>query len=202
MIEFVYDDGGRADAGYRGTTGDCATRAVAIATRQPYQTVYDTLIEYGLRERPRGRSIRSHARTGVHNRTMRRYMDDLGWLWTPTMEIGSGCQVHLRADELPAGRLVLSLSKHYAAMIDRVLYDNHDSSRDGTRCVYGYWTMPHGWLWTRLCELAQCSPDFDVVHGLAEPEAITWLLARLADRGHADHSTEDIRSAYHSWSTR
>lgn len=28
---FVYDDGGRAAAGYKGTTGDCACRAVAIA---------------------------------------------------------------------------------------------------------------------------------------------------------------------------
>ena len=25
----------------------------------------------------------------------------IGWVWTPTMQIGSGCTVHLHADELP-----------------------------------------------------------------------------------------------------
>ena len=28
------------------------------------------------------------------------------------MPIGSGCKVHLRAEELPKGRLVVALSKH------------------------------------------------------------------------------------------
>jgi hypothetical protein len=55
------------------------------------------------------------------------------------MTIGSGTRVHVRANELPKGRLILSLSRHYAAFIDGELLDNHDSSRDGTRCVYGYW---------------------------------------------------------------
>ena len=30
-MEFNFNDGGRADAGYKGRTGDCVTRAVAIA---------------------------------------------------------------------------------------------------------------------------------------------------------------------------
>jgi len=69
-------------------------------------------------------------------------MADLGWEWTPTMQIGSGCTVHVRKDELPSGRLILRLSKHYAAFIDGVLHDTHDGRRDGTRCVYGYWKKP------------------------------------------------------------
>jgi hypothetical protein len=52
------------------------------------------------------------------------------------------CKVHLRDGELPMGRLVVSLSRYYAAVIDGVIHDTHDPSRDGTRCVYGYWTMP------------------------------------------------------------
>ena len=55
------------------------------------------------------------------------------------MQIGSGCTVHVREDELPDGRLILNLSRHFAAFIDGVLHDTHDSSRGGTRCVYGYW---------------------------------------------------------------
>jgi hypothetical protein len=55
------------------------------------------------------------------------------------MGIGTGCTVHLKADELPAGRIIVRLSGHYAAVIDGVLHDTSDCSRDGTRCVYGYW---------------------------------------------------------------
>lgn len=68
-------------------------------------------------------------------------MQELGFIWTPTMQVGSGCQVHMRKDELPAGRLVVSLSKHYAAVIDGTLHDTHDCTRGGTRCVYGYWAL-------------------------------------------------------------
>ena len=52
------------------------------------------------------------------------------------------CTVHLRADELPAGRIIASLSRHVVAVIDGVIHDIYDPSRDGTRCVYGYWTVP------------------------------------------------------------
>ena len=41
MIEFEFNDGGRLDAGYKGVSGDCAVRAVAIVTGQPYRDVYD-----------------------------------------------------------------------------------------------------------------------------------------------------------------
>ncbi len=58
------------------------------------------------------------------------------------MAIGSGCTVHLRIGELPAGRLVVSLSKHMTAVIDGVIHDTYDPSRGGTRCVYGYWREP------------------------------------------------------------
>jgi len=56
------------------------------------------------------------------------------------MTIGSGCKVHLCADELPPGKIIVKLSGHVAAVIDGVLYDNHDCSRQGSRCVYGYWS--------------------------------------------------------------
>lgn len=55
------------------------------------------------------------------------------------MGIGTGCRVHLRADELPVGRIIVAVSKHYAAVVDGVLRDTFDCSREGTRCVYGYW---------------------------------------------------------------
>ncbi len=141
-VEFVEDDGGRAAAGYKGHTGDCACRALAIASGRPYQEVYELIIEEAKREKPRGKKKRSHPRTGVYRPTMHRVCERLGAYWTATMQIGSGCQVHVRGPELVWGRLVLSLSGHYSAVIDRVVRDTYDPSRGGTRCVYGFWTFP------------------------------------------------------------
>jgi hypothetical protein len=142
-MPWVHDDGGRADAGYRGQTGDCACRAIAIATGMPYQEVYDLIIDAARRERPHARRTRSHPRTGVHKETLRRIMADLGWTWTPTMSIGSGTTVHLRTGEIPDhGHLLVAVSKHYVAVIHGVVHDNHDPSREGTRAVYGWYTPP------------------------------------------------------------
>lgn len=163
-MRYHYNDGGRALAGYTGSTGDCVVRAIAIATEQPYQTVYDAVNAAGQGER-RGKRKRgvSNARTGVYKQTIRKYLTSLGWTWTPTMHIGSGCQVHLADGELPGGRLIVSVSRHLTAVIDGVVHDTHDPQRQaldiyggtpvldadghmrnpvvgkiGGRCVYGY----------------------------------------------------------------
>jgi hypothetical protein len=142
-MKHIYNDGGRAAAGYRGYANDCVTRAIAIATGQPYQIVYDAINEAAWHER-RSKG-RSSARTGVHKPTYTRYLKALGWRWTPTMFIGQGCKVHLREEELPKGRLVVSVSQHLVAVIDGVIHDVLDDvARDGTRCVYGYWEEPRG----------------------------------------------------------
>lgn len=139
---FVYDDGGRRDAGFEGGTRDCAARAIAIAAQLPYLTVYNLINEEAKRERPgskRRAGRRSHARTGVFVATMDRVMEKLGWEWVATMKVGSGCRTHLKANELPPGRIVARCSRHYVAVIDGVVRDTHDPRRGGTRCVYGYW---------------------------------------------------------------
>lgn len=140
-MEFRFNDGGRLAAGYKGKTGDCVVRAVAIATGLAYQEVYDRVNALSAQERTGTRKRgKSNARTGVYKSSTRRLMDSLGWTWTPTMQIGSGCTVHLRANELPHGHLIVSVSRHIVAVIDGVIHDTHDCSRNGTRCVYGYWS--------------------------------------------------------------
>lgn len=141
-LPVIIDDGGRAAAGFKGQTRDCVTRAVAIATGMPYREVYDLFNEQARSERPRKGKSRSSARTGVHNPTIRRVMASLGWEWHPTMGIGTGCTVHLAEGELPTGRLVVSCSKHVVAVLDGIVHDTYDPTRDGTRCVYGYFTAP------------------------------------------------------------
>jgi hypothetical protein len=138
-MDYIYDDGGRAETGFVGDAGDCVTRAIAIATGIPYGTVYASLNHLAKRERPRAGRARSSARTGVHRQTYHQYMLDIGWQWTSTMGIGTGCTVHLREDELPSGNLVVRISKHVCAVIDGVIHDTHDPQRDGTRCVYGFY---------------------------------------------------------------
>jgi hypothetical protein len=135
---WTYDDGGRAAAGFRGETGDCATRAITIAAGEDYRVVYE---ELNYLAKQMGINA-SSARTGVDVRVFRRWMTGNGWRWTPTMFIGSGCRVHLRGDELPGGVLIARCSRHWAAVIDGVVHDTHDSTRDGIRCVYGYWSAP------------------------------------------------------------
>ena len=78
-------------------------------------------------------------------------MAELGFTWVPTMGIGTGCKVHLHDGELPAGKLVVSVSKHYTCVIDGVVHDTYDPQREehwvnekgehgiSRRCVYGYW---------------------------------------------------------------
>jgi hypothetical protein len=142
-MKFVFHDGGRAAAGYKGSTGDCVTRSIAIATERPYQEVYDALNELGQIERiGKRKRKRSNSRTGVYQKSYQRYLESLGWHWTPTMAIGTGCTVHLRTEELPKGRILVKVSGHLTAVIDGILYDTHDCSRRGMRCVYGYFSKP------------------------------------------------------------
>ena len=132
---FVHDDGGRGAAGFKGSTGDCVTRSIAIATGIPYRDVYNAINTASERERigtpKRGKSS---ARTGVHKPTYRKFLQSLGWTWTPTMKVGSGCTVHLTASELPSGRLIVAVSRHLVAVIDGVIHDTHDPSH-GKFCI-------------------------------------------------------------------
>ncbi len=149
-LPWVWSDGGRKAAGFKGTTGDCVVRAIAIATGRDYREVYDDLHErskaYMLGRRDRwAKSIaktRASPRTGVAPPVYKALLKEAGWPWTSTMQVGSGTTVHLRASELPTGRLVVLCSRHLVAVVDHVVYDLADPTRDGTRAVYGYWRAP------------------------------------------------------------
>ena len=141
-MQFKYNDGGRAAAGFRQKKhcGDCVCRSIAIATGRPYSEIYALILYYAKHERTGKRKRRlSDPEKGVGRYTHSRVMSLLGWEWVPTMGIGTGCKVHLDADELPAGRIVVYVSHHFTAVVDGVINDTYDPSRGGTRCVYGYY---------------------------------------------------------------
>jgi hypothetical protein len=173
-MKVIINDGGRAAAGYKGKTGDCVARAISIAAQRPYAEVYDTLAHIQATMPKTKRRKKAGVRSASHgvyvkSKLFRDYMAKLGFTWTPTMQIGSGCKVHLTDGELPNGKLVVALSRHYTAVIDGVIHDTYDPQRSdswsfepdhgqalkpgqgrnvngvytkiGGRCVYGFWTI-------------------------------------------------------------
>lgn len=137
-MKFVYNDGGRKKAGFKGYTNDCVVRAVSIAMERPYKEVYNEINEFA--SKSERRKNKSSSRTGVYPATIKRYMFSKNWKWKATMFVGSGCQVHLKNDEIPMNcNLVVCLSRHVCAVINGTIHDISDPSRNGTRCVYGYY---------------------------------------------------------------
>lgn len=138
-MEFNFNDGGRSKY-FKGRAGDCVTRAIAIATEIDYLEVYKALNNLAKSERTGKRKKKiSNSRTGVYKQTADKYLESLGWKWRSCMSIGSGCTKHLRASELPKGRIICRLTRHFTCVINGVINDTYDCSRGGTRCVYGYY---------------------------------------------------------------
>ena len=152
MTNFKYNDGGRAKY-FKGETGDCVTRAIAIGCDLDYKKVYDDLSNlsktYAITKNDKVAKKLKCAKTGTLNSTSSRngvfkkvyhsYIIKQGFKWIPTMKIGQGCKVHLKEDELPKSKIIVQVSRHLTTMVDGVINDTYDCSRDGTRCVYGYY---------------------------------------------------------------
>ena len=134
MIDYHYDDGGREAAGYRGRTGDCVVRAIAVCARQDYRAVYLTMAEhmkrngyaasgnaYAIRERTR----RAPRRKGQI--TVRRVQDHV-------LELYGFRKVRLPAGARPTfteahqryGDFIVGTTKHVAAVVDGALRDTFD----------------------------------------------------------------------------
>lgn len=146
-LGFQFNDGGREAAGFKGGAGDCVVRAIAIAAELPYMQVYEDLriANAAYAEQRNDKLARrlaekgSSPRNGNHRNVFHDYILGHDFEWVPTMKIGAGCQVHLLANELVEGRLIVKVSKHLSAVIDGVIHDTHNPSRGGSRCVYGYY---------------------------------------------------------------
>jgi hypothetical protein len=151
---FKFNDGGRASAGFKGTTGDCVVRAIAIATKQEYKLVYDELTEriksFATSSRSRAaKSIKTHSPSkGVHREVYEKYLSELGWKFVPTMGIGTGCTLHIgdvvkKEGEIlcSSNRIIARVSKHLVAIVEGVVEDTYDCTRGGNRCIYGYYTQ-------------------------------------------------------------
>ena len=154
---WIKDDGGRSKSGVPGAdkeVGDCVARAIAIATQRPYREVHDVLVvgqvhhartdngPYGRWLRRKGRLSHFDADHGCADKVYGPYLESLGWKFTSTKELPRGKGVHLRADELPPGRLIVHISRHLVAVIDGIIRDTGDCGGAGRVRVQGYWTAP------------------------------------------------------------
>ena len=150
--DIKYNDGGRSAAGFeKDKVGDCVARSIAIVTQRPYAEIYKLLAEGNAKQRVTKRQRRTkkamqkaHKETADFGISVKRkwfqdLMKDLGFTWVSVMGIGTGVTMHMRHYELPPGRIIASLSKHYCAVINRVVHDTYDPCRGGNRAVYGYW---------------------------------------------------------------
>lgn len=138
-MKWIYDDGGRSKY-FKGTTNDSVCRAIAIATGKDYKEVYDLINEYIEKEELDELYV-SNARTGVSKEISYKLLESWNWHWKPCMIFSKGCTVHLKNGDLPKkGTLIVSVSKHLTCVKDNIIHDIYNPSRDGTRCVYGYWT--------------------------------------------------------------
>ena len=146
-LDFCENDGGRSKY-FKGSAGDCVVRAISIASKLNYKSIYDDLyslnVIYKSRKKTKlaklmKKSNNDSPRNGSYKEVYHDYILSLGFKWTPTMSIGSGCKIHLRKDEIPNGNLIVKVSKHLVAVINGVMHDTFDPSRGATRCVYGYY---------------------------------------------------------------
>lgn len=131
---YVYNDGGREAAGYKGRSRDCVTRAIAIAADLPYKQVYDTLLQSMRKKaKSKGRKLTTYPNDGIHDEVYAPYLVTLGFKWVSS--IG-----YLEDDDLPKeGKVVVSMKGHLCAAVNGVVHDTYDCSRKGKRIFHGYY---------------------------------------------------------------
>jgi len=129
---FIFADGGRADAGYKGKTGDCVVRAVAIAAGIDYKTAYKDLAA----ENAKLTGVKS-CRRGIYRASYEAYLKRHGWVWysAPKFDGRKAYASDFTEAEGYNGFIIARMAKHLAAVRDGVVYDTYDSSH---KMVYGY----------------------------------------------------------------
>ena len=81
-LELEINDGGRAAAGYKGKTGDCVVRSIAIVSGLPYQKIYEDLHKANKQFRKTSKSklakslkqTNDSPRSGTHRVVVKKYL--------------------------------------------------------------------------------------------------------------------------------
>lgn len=129
-MTYKFNDGGRANAGYKGTAGDCVVRAIVIATDSDYQEMYNRMA-FGMKERGGEKS----ARNGVHKDIYEAILKEFGFVWQSAPKFEGR---KARTYDMPKGNVVARQAHHLVAVVDGVANDIFDSTN---KMVYGYWMV-------------------------------------------------------------
>ena len=140
-MKYEYDDGGKLKAGFRGVSGDCVARSVAIATGISYKEIYLYLADQNAKQKITKKSSKTTAgkktaRNGIDTKRkwFKDYMSSLGFQWVSLTDVGKyPCCM---ADIPSNGVFIARQRRHYVAVVDGVARDIFDSSK---RPVYGVW---------------------------------------------------------------
>lgn len=125
---YRFNDGGRADAGFKGKAKDCVVRSVAIATGLTYKEVY-----VALAARNAELTGKRTARDGLQKAVYEQYLRELGFQWVAAPKIdGRKARVY----DLPKGAVIARQAHHLVAVIDGVANDVFDCTG---KMVYGFW---------------------------------------------------------------
>jgi hypothetical protein len=147
-MPWVHNDGGFSESGLtnrgRRKHGSPVVAAIAIAEQRRYSEVYYELrtLQWDFTMRARSKRKQEHSgdpHHGVFVEVFKPYLLARGWLWTPTMGVGTGVTMHLDYEEVPDLPLLIArISKSLVTVINGVAQYTHDPSRDGRRALYGY----------------------------------------------------------------
>lgn len=129
MTTWVYNDGGRSEAGYKSTAADCVVRAVAIVMEIPYKVIYEDLRHF---LSSRGADS---PRNGVSYEHLQRYLGQLGFRYKAI----EGKHITLHRDELPKGKVIADLPRHVTAVLDGIINDAYNPNEKKNQQLLGYW---------------------------------------------------------------
>ena len=140
-MKFIYNDGGRSKYFKASNVSDCVCRALCNTTGVDYKVMYDLINKISKLEK---RNKTSNARNGVFKDSYKKILKALQAQEIKVQEFGSSNKCHLCDEDLidyKNGKYILSLSHHFSSLIDGVLVDTYDCSRDGDRQVYKMYKM-------------------------------------------------------------
>ena len=118
MIGYVYDDGGRLEAGFKGIAGDCVARALAVFTGESYEQVYRDLAAAN-KTAGKSRSARNGLRKDVYEPVYLKY-------GLVKVRLPKGPRPTYTEAYGQHGDCIVSTAKHIAAIVDGELRDTFD----------------------------------------------------------------------------
>lgn len=129
FIGYQYNDGGRADAGYKGKTGDCLTRAIAITLGLPYKEVYKRVSEMmgSAGYAKSGNAYTSYGKKRRGQRSAKKVQFDvLESFGFRKADLGGGARPTYTEASEEYGDCIVTTTKHFAALKDGMLQDTFD----------------------------------------------------------------------------